>query len=269
MWSLWKQGRKSPGLWKLHSQAILQQNCYLCRPMVRCLQQKCRGLSHLANLDGCTHPEIALLASAGNYGEQPGNCHRALLRSFCQKVSVAEPFLHACKSFDPKTSKDCIEEIAVFMPHLHFSTLAVAYPEAFEKIFQVSQLSLIFGRRHLPGMMIGWSIILQPLTKGGEHCTIPLFLHGDGVEYESRDSLMVWSFGGFLSQEKSLDSHLLLAAHPKTCTTKETWPQIWKVLAWSFKSPCKRGTPKRIGRVSPWKRAAPFLKQGVGPWQAT
>ena len=77
-------------------------------------------LSHLANLDGCTHPEIALLASAGNYGEQPGNCHRALLRSFCQKVSVAEPFLHACKSFDPKTSKDCIEEIAVFMPHLHF-----------------------------------------------------------------------------------------------------------------------------------------------------
>ena len=62
-------------------------------------------LSRLANLDGCTHPEIALLASAGNYGEQPGNCHRALLRSFCRKVFVAEPFLHACKSLTQRPAK--------------------------------------------------------------------------------------------------------------------------------------------------------------------
>ena len=216
-------------------------------------------LSHLANLDGCTHPEIALLASAGNYGEQPGNCHRALLRSFCQKVSVAEPFLHACKSFDPKTSKDCIEEIAVFMPHLHFSTLAVAYPEAFEKIFQVSQLSDFWEEalaRHDD------RLVDHPATldKGWEHCTIPLFLHGDGVEYESRDSLMVWSFGGFLSQENSLDSHLLLAAHPKTCTTKETWPQIWKVLAWSFKALAKGQRPKEDWEGQPLEKGSPFFE---------
>ena len=28
--------------------------------------------------------------------------------------------------------------------------------------------------------------------------TVPLFIHGDGVEFQTRDSLMVWSFGGFL-----------------------------------------------------------------------
>ena len=80
------------GAWKLHSQAILQQLLSLWAHG-KVSAAEVQRLSHLANLDGCTHPEIALLASAGNYGEQPGNCHRALLRSFCQKVSVVPPCL--------------------------------------------------------------------------------------------------------------------------------------------------------------------------------
>ena len=50
---------------------------------------------------------------------------------------------------------------------------------------------------------------------------------------------MVWSFGPLLSQEQSLDSHLLMAAWPKSCTCKDTWPQLWKELAWSFKALAK------------------------------
>ena len=95
-------------------------------------------LSNLATLDGCSHPEVATLGAAGNFGEQPGNCHRALVRSFCNQLSVPEPGLVTCKCFDPKTSKIIDEDVAIFYPHLMFSALAESYPEFFSKAFQAS-----------------------------------------------------------------------------------------------------------------------------------
>jgi hypothetical protein len=66
--------------------------------------------------------------------------------------------------------------------------------------------------------------------------TVPLFVHGDGVEFQSRDSLMVWSFGSMLSLFGSLDKHFLVAVFPKSCTSKTTWDNLWKWIAWSFKA---------------------------------
>ena len=96
------------------------------------------------------------------------------------------------------------------------------------------------------------------LEKGWGQVTIPLFTHGDGVGYEPRDSLMVWSFGPLLSQEQSLDSHLLMAAWPKSCTCKDTWPQLWKELAWSFKALAKGQHPTHDADGNPLKKGNPF-----------
>ena len=62
----------------------------------------------------------------------------------------------------------------------------------------------------------------------------PLFVHGDGVEYATRDSLMVWSWGNLLSLFGSLDSHLLISCFPKSVTTSNTWTPLMDWLLWSF-----------------------------------
>ena len=69
---------------------------------------------------------------------------------------------------------------------------------------------------------------------------------------------MVWSFGPLLSQEQSLDSHLLMAAWPKSCTCKDTWPQLWKELAWSFKALAKGQHPTHDADGNPLKKGSPF-----------
>ena len=69
---------------------------------------------------------------------------------------------------------------------------------------------------------------------------------------------MVWSFGPLLSQEHSLDSHLLMAAWPKSCTCKDTWPQLWKELALSFKALAKGQHPTHDADGNPLKKASPF-----------
>ncbi|MFZ4779433.1 MAG: family 78 glycoside hydrolase catalytic domain, partial [Terrimicrobiaceae bacterium] len=56
--------------------------------------------------------------------------------------------------------------------------------------------------------------------------TIPLFVHGDGVEYHDRDSLMVFSYGSLLSVDGALCSCLLHAAIPKSCTLEGTWSPV-------------------------------------------
>ena len=168
-------------------------------------------LSNLATLDGCSHPEVATLGAAGNFGEQPGNCHRALVRSFCNQLSVPEPGLVTCKCFGPKTSKIIDEDVAIFYPHLMFSALAESYPEVFQRLFKLHELPEFWEQTLARD---DDRLVNHPATleKGWGQVTIPLFTHGDGVEYESRDSLMVWSFGPLLSQEQSLDSHLLMTA---------------------------------------------------------
>ena len=89
------------------------------------------------------------------------------------------------------------------------------------------------------------------LEKDWKNTTIPLFIHGDGVEFQSRDSLLVFSWGGLLNRmSSSLESHFLLAAFPKSFTSnflkkealekgpleKGTWPPTWEVLEWSFEA---------------------------------
>ena len=62
--------------------------------------------------------------------------------------------------------------------------------------------------------------------------TIPLFLHGDKVNYESDDSTMVWHVGSLLSQGQSLISGHMLASIPAKATVSgkdnDTWLPICK-----------------------------------------
>ena len=86
----------------------------------------------------------------------------------------------------------------------------------------------------------------------------PLFVHGDGVEYATRDSLMVWSWGNLLSLFGSLDSHLLIACFPKSVTSNNTWPLVWDWLVWSFKALAEGEHPRRGPYNEPLQKGTLF-----------
>ena len=110
---------------------------------------------------------------------------------------MPEPLQVAIPVLDPKTNKDSTEDAGIMLPHMVFSTLATGYPAIFES-FGLEKLqafwdgALATGDDRLENVpaLIG---------RDWKRKVVPLFIHGDGVEYQSRDTLMVWSFGSVLS----------------------------------------------------------------------
>ena len=88
----------------------------------------------------------------------------------------------------------------------------------------------------------------HPLKKGAlkkdwKGKTIPIILHGDGVEYQNRDSIMVWSWAPLI-KKVGIHSHQLLAPFPKSCSTTSTFSPLWEWLLWSFTALAKGIHPK-------------------------
>ena len=63
---------------------------------------------------------------------------------------------------------------------------------------------------------------------------VPLYIHGDHVEFANDDSLMVWHMASILTTTSSLFSGLLLGACPKKVEVKSTqgkegtWDPVWR-----------------------------------------
>ena len=196
-----------------------------------------RQVAHLAMEAGASHNDLQKLASAGNWGRQSGNIHRQIMNKLCPHVMLPEPFHIKVECIDPKTSLEKEDWAAVFLPHLQFAHLGEHYPEFFNKTFCCAKGSL---ERFWTGVqkvkddrLAGHPMCLE---KHWKTKVVPLMVHGDGVEYHNRDSLMVWSWGCMLAELPFLKQHMLLAAFPKSCTTPKTWQPIWKWLKWSFEA---------------------------------
>jgi hypothetical protein len=194
---------------------------------------KVQQLAHCAILDGAGHVELGTLAAAGNFGEVPGNVHRDISNAFLQSVSITEPLLVSTKAIDPKTSQ--LEEVQspVFLPHILLADLQ-SYPGHLDSVMCTADLEEFWS---------GVEAAQDPKLSGHpmldftdwKTTSIPVFIHGDGVEYHERDSLMVYSFGSLLSQGASQDTSFLLAAFPKSATDKhETWQPLLEEMRWSF-----------------------------------
>ena len=179
----------------------------------------------------------------GNWGEYPGNCHRDFLQQFNHANGLTKAFELQVPVRDPKTSKPSMETASLFLPHLLFADLAGSYPEEFSKLFGTDKNEAFWQNvaairdERLEGHPIcrdragiGHRRVVNPSQ------VLPLFLHCDGVEFQTRDTILTWNFGGFLSLENSLAAHLLICAFPKSCTTEETWTPIMKYIQWSLES---------------------------------
>lgn len=199
----------------------------------------CQQMAMLAILDGAQHVELAELASCGSFGAHPGNCTRDLITKFCGDVAICEPHLTPTFFRDPKTSLTVQDNMAIFLPCHMIHSLAT-YDE-FAAFMGVSQIRLFWDMVEASNCpkLIGHEMKNIPNWKD---YVIPLWVHGDGVEYQDRDSMMVWSTGSLLSLLSSLDSSLLIAANAKSCTVPEsatcpgTWRPVWVDLHWSYRN---------------------------------
>ena len=194
-------------------------------------------LAHLAFLDGANHPEVAALASIGSWGQFPGNCHRDLMTNFLPKVDLCQATLVPTFVRDPKSQETVTENAAVFLPHRVIHTLSKY--EEFPNLLCASKAEEFWNEVELSG---------DPRLQGHPMCEeegwkkkfIPLWIHGDGVEFQNRDSLLVFSMGFLLCVLASLDSSVYLAGFPKSCTVAAsaacagTWFAIMKELHWSL-----------------------------------
>ena len=84
-------------------------------------------------------------------------------------------------------------------------------------------------------------------ARKGKHLYIPLWLHGDGVEF-STDSLLTFSFGPCLystlqsgegrglKQSHVIDHAYCLAAFPKSAQVEDTWKDVYEIISWSFQA---------------------------------
>ena len=150
----------------------------------------CGWLAECATLDGCQHPEICALSKAGCHGLYEGNIHRDTLTNFVKDVFVPDPMEVTVRCLN-KTLKKGEDTAAVFLPHMMFSQLATL--DNFNQLFPLEDLEGFWTLAEKTG---DERLLHHPMkVQNWKKFTVPLFLHGDGVQYASTNSLMVYSWG--------------------------------------------------------------------------
>ena len=179
----------------------------------------CQQLAHLALQDGAQHQDLLRLAMAGHWGQHQGNCHRDFMR-FCGQVAFPHPVPVKVKAIDNKTSLEKEEEAHVFLPHMLFSRLGEFYPAFFAKTMELENLEKFWNAVE---KTCDPKLSHHPMTleKDWKRRNVPLFVHGDGVEFQSRDSLLTFSFGSLGGSLSSLETNLYLASFPKSSEAAE------------------------------------------------
>ena len=201
----------------------------------------CQKLAHAAVVDGCQHPEVWQVAAIGNWGEYSGNCNRDLKKIIGCDGSLPEPCIIRVPCIDTKASPQIImhDDVSIMLPHCWLASIA-DLPEA-ESLLGFSKIQSFWDNVNPadPRLLAqgGHPVLNEPNYKT---TFVPLWVHGDGVEYSEDDSLLVFTCGSVLTTTNSMLAMFYLASYVKSVTASlkkhghDTWNVIWTVLAWSF-----------------------------------
>ena len=201
-----------------------------------------QALARAAYQDGLQHTQVLTLASIGSWGKYPGNMQRDLLRavgSGCELGCCASEFpllLQAQRETWVSTL------VSMLLPHKLFAKIFHERPGAFQASILGGDVSNI--RSFWTSMQNHPIVASRPELRGRLDLlqVIPIGLHGDGVSYmqlrAGGKSLEVLSWSSLLSRGPTRANSFLIFLAVKS-VLKETgfgrsWPQVWKVLAWSF-----------------------------------
>jgi hypothetical protein len=97
--------------------------------------------AHSAVLEGARSNEVALLASLGAFGQNPGSCHHQIVTKYC-KLSHVPPTMRVpvpiVRLGTNVVDRDGV--VGVLYPHLWAHTMETYYPEVWEKVFGISKV---------------------------------------------------------------------------------------------------------------------------------
>ena len=120
-----------------------------------------------------------------------------------RRLKVEVPLLN------PKSSQKEIGQASLLLPRLMFASLACY--DMFENLVQSNACETFWDNVE---KCKDDRLKEHPMkTKLWKKLTIPLMVHGDAAEFQSRDSLMIWSWGSLLCSKKLPDgtpTHSLL-----------------------------------------------------------
>ena len=209
-----------------------------------------RNVQHLASCgisDGVQDERLQLLAALGTFGSHPNNCHRDLMRSICKTMAL-QGSLVTVPALDTKADPPQVSIPTKWLPpHILVADLVRNYPQHMDDIFGFSKAKRFWHGIKPNDPRLYGSPVKAALDEDAS-LVVPLFLHGDGVEYTGSDSLLAFSFGSILgnsglkqSQEchleqslSSFDKCFLIASFPKSATSDSTWEELLKGIVWSL-----------------------------------
>ena len=149
---------------------------------------------------------------------------KQILIHFCSNLSIADSYEVDVPCTHPKTSKDSLEK-----------AIGENYPVLFHEAFNLGNGKLAdVWKRVRKTSDDKLSNRPMSLERDWGNLCIPLYVHGDGVEFSKNDNFMVFSWGPLGSNLSTLLKHWPLACFPKSSKTNKTWEVVWKWLRWSF-----------------------------------
>ena len=212
----------------LHHQALL-----LCSGELSACA--CQSIAFAAHMDGIQHEAVVKLAATGSWGKHTNNISRDL-KTFITRESrgtFAMPTAVNIPCWNPRTSRNENADFSYFDPASVVEAF-YSHTELFDYFFQPKLVESFWQniRQDDPRRLM----LFQEagLQQNDLPHVIPLWIHGDGVEFVDGHSLMTLSFGSVLNVGPSLDSSLLLFAFPKDCADAKTWEHVWAHIVPSF-----------------------------------
>ena len=151
-----------------------------------------------AFLDGVNHPNIISMAQTGTWGQYPSHVKKHLQSQFFKSVAYALPTTVNTSVRNTKSNEIIQMDISCFLPHLVIESISM-YAGEHDATFRVDLLAESWGSLKPDDPCLGALLKETCIQRKDLDMTIPLIVHGDGVEYLESDSLEVQSFGPLIS----------------------------------------------------------------------
>ena len=195
-------------------------------------------LANAALLEGAGANMLAEMAALGSWGENSSHVHRELVALASRGMKIHEGIVLQVPALNNKKNPRTVNaDFAILPPHLFFHSTAKHHAAHFESIWNFNSIPNFWDSVLPDDPRLANNPMLH--VPNYKRSFIPLWVHGDGVEF-STDSMLVFSTGSLLSKSSTMDSSSLIAAWPKSATSKtathDTWQLPFKVMSWSFQA---------------------------------
>ena len=216
-------------------------------------------IAEAAIASGLKAKDVEALAALGTYGKHKQNISNSLITKYCDSPDLITP--QAYEILVPmKVKSKGKEEIKQEVLHMFLPTDWIAsVGNSSDK--ELSKMVLNFE-----GIKAFWEgqsdddpkLHKNPVTKLKDYkdSVLPLLLHGDGGQFQRRDTLDVISFRSLLSKTSALISSMLICAVPKKALCPETMAAVWAVIAWNFKFLFHGCHPTKDHMGKPWPKGS-------------